>query len=580
MWLMSNEREYLKGTQLQPPNDFFETTFGDLIDQRAEEYGDKEAILYVSPFEKKYTYNDYREITDKVAKSLIKLGVKKGDHVSMWGTNIPQWIFALGGASKVGAVLVTVNTNYKAAEIEYLLRQSDTHTLITINEHKGNNYVESIYQVIPELENAEPGNLQSEKLPYLKNVIFAGGEADPDNEKKHPGMLTWSEFLEYGKDISDEELKKHKEACDSHDVFNIQYTSGTTGFPKGVMLTHYNVINNAWYVGEAQNYTDAERTCTPVPFFHCFGLTMSITACLTHGATIVPVPFFDPKWVLETIDKGKCTALQGVPTMFRVVLDHPDFDKYDKSHLRTGIMAGSPCPMELMKRVTEYLAPEVTISFGQTETSPVITKTRPSDTLDRRVSTVGRALPHVEVIVADPETGKEMPPGETGEIRARGYPVMKGYYKMPEETKETITEDGWVCTGDLGVMDKERYLQVTGRLKDMIIRGGENIYPRELEEFILTHPKVSDIQVIGVPSKKYGEEVAAYIQLNEGEESTVEEIQEFCEGQIARHKIPKYIQFVEDFPMTASGKVQKYKLRECAIEDFELRDQLDNKKEA
>ncbi|UMZ73599.1 AMP-binding protein [Natranaerofaba carboxydovora] len=577
---MTKGKDFLVGDQRKPPNDFFETTFGDLLDQRAEEYGDKEAIVYVSPFEKSYSYKDYRDMCNKVAKSLRMLGVRKGDHVAMWGTNIPQWIFTLGGAAKIGAVLVTVNTNYKASELEYLLQQSDSNTLVLIDEHKGNRYLDSVYQIAPELKDSEPGKLNSENLPKLKNVIFAGGESDPDKDEEHPGMFSWNEFLELGSEIPDNELSRYQSACDPHDVFNIQYTSGTTGFPKGVMLTHYNVINNAWYVGEAQNYTDAERLCTPVPFFHCFGLTMSITACLTHGATILPVPFFDPEWVLKTLDKGKSTACQGVPTMWRVVLDHPDFEEYDLKHLRTGIMAGSNCPMELMKQVTEHMAPEVTISFGQTETSPVLTKTRPSDPLERRVSTVGRPLPNIEVKVFDPETDEEVDPGETGEIRARGYPIMKGYYKMEDETNETITENGWVCTGDLGVMDEEGYLSVTGRLKDMIIRGGENIYPREIEEFLYTHPKVSDVQIIGAPSKKYGEELAAYIKLAEGEEATENEIKEFCTGQIARHKIPKYIKFIDDYPMTASGKIQKYKLRDKAIEDFNLHDQLEQRKEA
>lgn len=561
------KKEFLVGKQLRPPNDFFEITFGDLLDQRAEEYGDKEAILYVSPIQGRWTYREFRDTCNKVAKSLIKLGVQKGDKVSIWATNVPEWIFTYGGTVKMGGILVTVNTNYRAHELEYLLNQSDTTTLVLIEEFKGNNYIESLYKIAPELNDCEPGKLKAKKLPLLRNVIFIG-------DKKYPGMFTWKEFLELGIDVPDEELAKYQRACHHHDVFNMQYTSGTTGFPKGVMLTHYNVINNAWYVGEAQNYTDAERLCIPVPFFHCFGLTMSITNCVTHGATQMPVLYYDPTWVLETLDRGKATACQGVPTMWIGVLEHPDFDKYDLRYLRTGIMAGSPCPIEIMRRVTEKMAPEVTISYGLTESSPVMTKTRPTDPLERRVTTVGRPLPHVEVQIRDPETGKEVPRGTVGEICCRGYLTMKGYYKMEEATKEAFYPDGFLRSGDLGTMDEEGYVNVTGRLKDMIIRGGENIYPREIEEFLYKHPKIMDVQVIGVPSRKYGEEVAAYIKLRPGQEATEEEIREFCQGQIARHKIPKYVKFVEEYPMTASGKIQKYKLREQAIEDFGLEGEI------
>ncbi len=561
-----SKQNFLVGKQQKPPGDFYEITFGDLLDQRAEEYGEKEAIGYYSQLEKSWTYYEYRDICNKIAKSLIKLGVKKGDKVSMWGTNIPEWIFTFGGTVKMGGILVTVNTNYRSHELEYLLKQSDTQTLVLIDEFKGNNYIENLYQVLPELKDSEPGKLKSDKLPFLKNVVFAG-------EQQHPGMFTWSQFEEYGSDVPDEELARYQQACDPHDVFNMQYTSGTTGFPKGVMLTHYNVINNAWYVGDAQNYTDAERLCIPVPFFHCFGLTMSISTCTVHGATQLPVKYYDPTWVLETMEKGKATACQGVPTMWIGMLGHPDFEKFDLKHSRTGIMAGSPCPIEVMKQVTEKIAPEVTISYGMTETSPVVTKTRPTDTLDRRVSTVGRPLPHVELEIRDPETGKEVPRNTVGEICCRGYMVMKGYYKMEEATRDAFYEDGFYRSGDLGTMDEEDYVKVTGRLKDMIIRGGENIYPRELEEFFYTHPQVEDVQVVGVPSTKYGEEVAAYIKLKPGQSVTVEEIKEFSQGKIARHKIPRYIKFVEEYPMTASGKIQKFLLRDQAVEDFNLHDE-------
>lgn len=560
-------KEFLRGKQQKPAGDFFEVTFGDLLDQRAEEYGDKEAILYVSPMEGRWTYNEYRDECNRVAKSLIKLGVKKSDKVSMWGTNLPQWIFAYGGTAKMGGILVTINTNYRSHELEYILKQSDTNTLILIEDFKGNNYIESLYQVLPELKESTPGQLEIERLPFLKNIVFVG-------EKQYPGIFTWEEFLAAGNDVSDQELAKYQQACDPHDVFNMQYTSGTTGFPKGVMLTHHNVINNGWYVGEAQNYTDAERLCIPVPFFHCFGLTMSITACVAHGATQLPVVYYDPKWVLETLSKGRATACQGVPTMWIGMLEHPDFEQHDLRHLRTGIMAGSPCPIEIMKQVNEKMAPEVTISYGLTESSPVMSKTRPTDTLERRVTTVGRPLPHVEIEIRDPATGEEVSRNTIGEICCRGYLNMKGYYKMEEESKEVFYEDGFLRSGDLGTMDEEDYVNVTGRLIDMIIRGGENIYPREIEEFLYKNSKISDVQVIGVPSAKYGEEVAVYVKLREGQEATEEEIKEFCQGQIARHKIPKYVRFVDEYPMTASGKIQKYLLRKQAIEELGLEDQV------
>lgn len=561
------KKDFFAGKQQRPPADFFEITFGDLLNQRAEEYGDKEAILYVSPIQARWTYTQFRDDCNRVAKSLIKLGLQKGDKVAMWGTNTPEWIFTYGGTVKMGGVLVTVNTNYRSHELEYLLKQSDTNTLVLIDEFKGNNYIDSLYRVIPELNNSEPGKLHSDKLPLLKNVIFAG-------EKSFPGMFTWKEFIELGKDVPDQDLAIFQKACHFNDVFNMQYTSGTTGFPKGVMLTHYNVINNAWYVGEAQNYSDAERLVIPVPFFHCFGLTMSINTCVAHGATQLPVLYYDPSWVLETISSGKATACQGVPTMWIEELEHPEFDNYDLKHLRTGIMAGSPCPIEIMKRVTEKMAPEITISYGLTEASPVMTKTRPTDTLERRVTTVGKALPHVQVEIRDPVTGETVPRGTIGEICCKGYLIMKGYYKMEEATENAFYPDGFLRTGDLGTMDDEGYVNVTGRLKDMIIRGGENIYPREIEEFLYKHPKVLDVQVIGVPSIKYGEEVAAYIKVKPGQETTGEEIREFCQGQISRFKIPKYIRFVEEYPMTASNKIQKYLLREQAIEDFDLKDQI------
>ncbi len=542
----------------------FNVTFGDLLDQTAAKYPDKDALVNVQKGQR-YTYTELKEICNQTAKGFMTLGVKKGDHVAIWATNVVEWVFALFGASKIGAVVVTVNTNYRSHELEYLLKQSDSGTLFLVEEYRGNNYVDTLNAVCPELATAEPGKLSSEKVPYLKNVIFIG-------DKKVPGMFNFNDLLELGKDVSDEELAAMQAACDPEDVTNMQYTSGTTGFPKGVMLTHNNVINNAYYVGEAQDYSDKDILCIPVPFFHCFGLTMSITTCVVFGATMVPVEEFKPQWVLEAIDKEKCTALQGVPTMWIAELEHPDFEKYDMTSLRTGIMAGAPCPIEVMRKVVDKMAPEVTIAYGQTESSPVVTQTRTNDEIERRVSTVGRNLDGVEIIVMNPETGELCQPNVQGELCYRGYVVMKGYYKMPEATEKAIDENGWLHSGDLGTMDEAGYVRITGRLKDMIIRGGENIYPREIEEFLYTNPKVSDVQVVGVPSVKYGEEVLACVKLREGEESSEEEMREFCQGKIARHKIPKYVRFVDSYPMTASGKIQKYKLRDWAVEELGLQE--------
>ncbi|MCL0104956.1 AMP-binding protein [Dehalococcoidia bacterium] len=540
----------------------FNITFGDLLDQTAAKYPDKDALVNVQRGQR-FTYQELKEACNRAAKSFLKLGVKKGDKVAIWATNVNEWVIVLFGAAKIGAVVVTVNTNYRSHELEYLLKQSDSTTLFLIEEYRGNNFVNTLYEVCPELKEQQPGETACKKLPVLKNVIFMG-------DKKFPGILNWDDFISLGADVSDEDLARVQATCKPDDVINMQYTSGTTGFPKGVMLTHNNVINNAYHGGACQDYTDKERLCIPVPFFHCFGLTMSITTCVVYGATMVPVEEFDVDWVLEAIDKEKCTALQGVPTMWIAELEHPDFPKYDLSSLRTGIMAGSPCPIAVMRSVVDKMAPEVTIAYGLTESSPVVTQTRTDDNIERRVTTVGRAIPEVEIKIIDPETGTECPPGVQGEVCIRGYVVMKGYYKMPEATEAAIDSEGWLHSGDLGVKDEAGYVKITGRLKDMIIRGGENIYPREIEEFLYTHPKVLDVQVVGIPSRKYGEEVMACIKLKEGETATEEEIKQYCQGKIARHKVPKYVSFIKDYPMTASGKVQKYKLREQAVKELGL----------
>jgi fatty-acyl-CoA synthase len=468
--------------------------------------------------------------------------------------------------AKIGAVLVTVNTNYKIFEVEYLLRQSDTHTLIMTDGFKDTNYVEIIQQLIPEMNGKDPGEWQSKSLPRLKNVIHIGTE-------EHNGMVNWDKLYELGETVTDEELLEVQKSVEIHDVVNMQYTSGTTGFPKGVMLTHYNIVNNGKSIGDRMKFTHLDRLCIPVPLFHCFGCVLGVMAAVTHGTSMVLVEYFSPLKVLEAVSTEKCTAVHGVPTMFIAMLEHPEFKRFSFDHLRTGIMAGSPCPVKVMRQVQDEMnLKEITIVYGLTEASPGCTQTTTDDPIEARVSTVGRAFPFVETKVIDPETGEECPPGVPGEFIARGYNIMKGYYKMPEATAQAIDKDGWLHTGDLATYDEKGYYKITGRIKDMIIRGGENIYPKEIEEFLYTHPAIRDVQVIGVPSREYGEEIMAYIILKEGETLSEEEVKNFVRSNMARHKTPKYVSFIDNFPMTASGKIQKYKLREMAIQNLNLED--------
>lgn len=541
----------------------WEITLGDLLDEMAEKHPDHDCVIYTDrPFRK--TYREFRNLVNLTAKGFMRLGIKKGDHVSIWATNYPEWLLAMFATAKIGAVLVTVNTNYKIFEVEYLLRQSDTHTLILIDGFKDSNYVDILTRLVP--ESKEPGNWQSKKFPFLKNVIHVG-------DGVHDGIMNWSELYELGKLVSDEELYAVQQSLDIHDVVNMQYTSGTTGFPKGVMLTHYNIVNNGKSIGDRMKFTHEDRLCIPVPFFHCFGCVLGVMACVTHASTIIPIDYFRPLKVLEAVSGEKCTALHGVPTMFIALLEHPEFIQFSFTHLRTGIMAGSPCPIKVMQQVADELnMREITIVYGLTEASPGCTQTTTDDPLELRVSTVGRAFPFVETKVVDPETGLECPPGISGEFVARGYNIMKGYYKMPEATAQAIDQGGWLHTGDLATCDENGYYKITGRIKDIIIRGGENIYPKEIEEFLYTHPAISDVQVVGVPSRELGEEILAYIILKEGESLTEDEAKNFVRNNMARHKTPKYVRFVDNFPMTASGKIQKYKLREMAVQDLNLQD--------
>lgn len=533
-------------------------TIGNVVDVLADNIGDNIGLEY-HELGIKYNFKQLREIFDKVAKGLMALGIDRGDKVALWANNVPEWVYLQYGTARMGAVLVTVNTNYRSNELEYLLQQSDSTTLILVGGiRESDEFLKVLDKVCPSVKESEPGKLNCEKLPFLKNIIYLGKE-------KLPGMYNWDDILEMGKSVSDEELKARLNSLDPHDTINMQYTSGTTGFPKGVMLTHTNLIGNALSMSERMNLTPDDAMCIPVPFFHCFGCVIGTLCCMVSGTTMAPVVSFTAVNVLKTVEASKCTALLGVPTMFIAEFEEMDRNKYDTSTLRTGVMAGSTCPVEVMKRVIKDMgANEMTIVYGQTEASPGVTQTQVHDNLELKTTTVGMALPNVEVKIVDPVTGLETPRGVQGELCTRGYHVMKGYYKMPAETAKTVDKDGWLHTGDLATMDENGYCKITGRIKDMIIRGGENIYPREIEEFLYRHPKVQDVQVVGVPSEKYGEEVAAFIKVRPGEKVTEAEILSFCKDQISFFKIPRYVYFVDEYPMTASGKIQKYKLREMA----------------
>ncbi len=533
-------------------------TMGQLLERQAADHPDQEAVVY--PHEGvRWTYREFNDRCDRLAKGFMAMGVGKGDHVSIWATNYPEWLLCMFSTAKMGAVLVTVNTNYKIFEAEYLLRQSDSTTLVLTQGFKDSSYTDIVHELCPELAGSEPGQLVSHRLPCLKNVVLVG-------DKRESGMFAFDDLYAMGEAVSDEALAARKAELTPHDVINMQYTSGTTGFPKGVMLTHYNVINDGKMIGDCMAFSTADRLCIPVPLFHCFGCVLGVMASVTHATTMVMIEHFNPLKVMQALEWERCTAVHGVPTMFIAILENADFKKYDYSSLRTGIMAGSPCPVQVMRRVVDEMnMSEITIAYGQTEASPVVTQTRTHDPIEKRVATVGKVLPNMEVKIVDPETGRDLPPDTQGEIVARGFNIMKGYYKMPEATRQAIDEAGWLHTGDLGTMDEDGYFKITGRLKDMIIRGGENIYPREIEEFLYTHPAVRDVQVVGVPDKVYGEEVYAFVILKEQGGATAEDLVAYTRERLSRHKAPRYIHFVEEFPMTASGKIQKFKLREMGV---------------
>ena len=536
-----------------------EKTLGQILDETVARFPDQDALVYADRGYRQ-TWREFADTVDAFAKGLMALGVSKGEKVAVWATNVPYWVTLQFATAKIGAILITVNTNYREHELRYLLNHSECENIFLIDTLRDHAFVDTLYAIAPELRRQGRSQLRCAALPHLKRVCYLGAE-------KFRGMYSVPEILGLAVMVSDDDYRARQAELDPWDVINMQYTSGTTGFPKGVMLTHVGVGLNGYWIGRNMGFTEKDRLCLCVPLFHCFGCVLGVMACVNHGTCMVIVEKFNPLAVLAAVDGERCTALHGVPTMFLAELEHKLFKRFDVSSLRTGIMAGSTCPEPLMRRVVEEMnMKDITICYGLTEGSPVMTQSDVNDPLSLRCETVGCAMPGIEVRVADPETCEELPRGQVGEILCRGYNVMKGYYKMPEETARTISPDGWLHSGDLGIMDEAGYVRVTGRIKDMIIRGGENVYPREVEEFLMGMPDVMDVQVVGVPSRKYGEEVAAFIIPRKGAAIAPEDVRAFCRGQIAWYKIPRHIAVVDAFPLTASGKIQKFRLREMAAE--------------
>ena len=552
---------YTSGTSDTP---LLGLTIGDMFDQIAATYPDQPALISRHQGIR-LSYRELQARVNQCARAMLHLGIAKGQRVGIWSPNRAEWCITQFATSKIGAILVNINPSYRLHELEYVLNQSGCSAIVIAAAFKTSNYTEMLNSLAPELADCEIGKLRSEKLPELRTVIRMG-------EDRVPGMLSWGELMALGDRVGEGELQRVQREQEFDDPINIQYTSGTTGFPKGATLSHHNILNNGYFVARLQNFTHEDKLCIPVPLYHCFGMVMGNLGCITHGAAMVyPAEGFEPKATLDAVQEERCTSLYGVPTMFIAELAHPDFKQYDFSSLRTGVMAGSPCPIEVMKRVnSEMHMPEVEICYGMTETSPVSTQTRVDSPLDKRVGTVGLVCPHLEIKIVDPATGKVVPVGQPGEFCTRGYSVMLGYWNNPEATAGSIDSARWMHTGDLATMDEEGYLNIVGRIKDMIIRGGENVYPREIEEFLYTHPKISDVQIIGVPDARYGEEIMAWVQLKAGESSTTEEVREFCQGKIAHYKIPRYVKFVESFPMTVTGKIQKFLMRQQSIEELGL----------
>jgi fatty-acyl-CoA synthase len=542
---MTTVPSYVSGTSDKP---LLGDTIGDDFDRTVAAHGDRDALVDRATG-RRWTYRRLADEVNAVALGLVDLGVEKGDRVGIWAPNCAEWTFTQYATAKIGAILVNINPAYRVHELRYVLNQAGIRTLVAAPSFKTSDYAGMIAEVRPE-------------CPALQDVLLIGGE-------------DWTGLVATGRGGSAAHLAELQDALSADDPINIQYTSGTTGFPKGATLSHHNILNNGYFVGELCGYTAEDRICIPVPFYHCFGMVMGNLAATSHGACmVIPAPAFEPKATLEAVTEERCTSLYGVPTMFIAELADPSFEQHDLSSLRTGIMAGSPCPVEVMKQVIERMGmSEVTIAYGMTETSPVSTQTRADDSVDRRVSTVGRVHPHLEVKVVDPATGQTLPRGEPGEFCTRGYSVMLGYWEQPDKTADAIDAARWMHTGDLAVMDDEGYLNITGRIKDMVIRGGENVYPREIEEFLYTHPDVLDAQVIGVPDERYGEELMVWVRMREGATAlTAESLREFCTGKLAHYKIPRYVHIVDEFPMTVTGKIRKVEMREVSVELLGLRD--------
>lgn len=542
-------------------------TIGDMFDQIVAKYPENEALI--SRHQNiRYTYREFQEKVNECARALLALGIQKGDRVGVWSPNCAEWTIVQFATSKIGAIQVNINPSYRLHELEYALNQSGCCAIVTATQFKTSEYTNMLYELAPELNNSQPGQLQAERVPQLRTVIRL-------HSPSSPGMYSWEDMLAFAKEKTAEELAAVQATLAFDEAINIQYTSGTTGYPKGATLSHHNILNNGYLVARIMKFSDQDRLIVPVPLYHCFGMVMGNLGCMTHGATVIYASEgFEPAEVLKTVEAEKATALFGVPTMFIAELEHPDFDTFDLSTLRTGIMAGSPCPVEVMKKVNNLMnMKEVEIAYGMTETSPVSTQTRHDAPLEKRVSTVGRVLPHTEVKIINPETGQVVPIGEKGELCTRGYCVMLGYWNDEEKTQAAIDSARWMHTGDLATMDEEGYLNIVGRIKDMVIRGGENVYPREIEEFLYGHPKVSDVQVIGIPDPKYGEEIMAWVKLKEGETAHAADIKAYCKGKIAHFKIPRYIKFTEDFPMTVTGKIRKVEMREISMKELGITDE-------
>ena len=531
------------------------------------QFPDRDAVVSL-PQEERLTYQQFSDKVDELARGLLGIGFQKGDRIGVWSTNNIEWLLLQMATARMGAILVNINPAYRPRELAYALQRSEVEGLFVIPSFRSSDYISMLVELIPELKEALPSELHSKEFPALRRVVVYEPSYIEHTLRPYSGFTTWKEVMDYASAVSMKQLNAVTESLDRDDAINIQYTSGTTGFPKAVVLSHLNILNNAYFTAHAMHFTSQDRLCISVPFYHCFGMVLANLLCFSVGAcAVIPCEHFDPELVLKAVDKEKCTAIHGVPTMFIAELELPDFKEYDLNSLRTGIMAGAPCPPALMERVIEEMhCREILIGYGETEASPLTHLTTREDSFQRRIETVGKNLPHQEVKVVDINTGQTVPLGDVGEICFRGYHIMKGYYADEEATHKAIDNNGWLYSGDLGTMDEDGYVKITGRLKEMIIRGGENIYPREIEDYLFTHDKISEVAVFGIPDEYYGEEIMTWIQLHSGETMTEDEVREYCKEKIAHFKIPKYIWFVEEFPMTVTGKLQKYRMREIALE--------------